>query len=187
MCASIGLPGFRAQILSGDFGAVRINDFIQPAHEAFRTPKLIRRSDPDMCKIDVAVHGRVIVEQNGREALLRPGDFTLVDLSQPSHVGVAESRATLMVFPRSMLPLSQEELARLTAIRISGRAIRTCRRHRSPPRTTSRCATCTNCWRPRGRPPAAGSAIAAWNAAGKIFSTPASLAGRSTPSLPGGE
>jgi AraC-like DNA-binding protein len=114
-------PGFCGQIVSGEFGAARINDFVHPPLEAFRTPALIRRSDPELCKIEVAVCGQVVIEQNDREALLRPGDFTLIDTSRPSRVGAnAEGRATCMLFPRSILPLSPEEMARLIATRVPG-------------------------------------------------------------------
>jgi AraC-like DNA-binding protein len=113
-------PDFRGRIRSGDFGAIRVNEFTEPPLEGIRTPKLIRRSDPELCKIDVLMKGRFVVEQSGREASLRPGDFTFVDLSRPSHVGASESQLALVVFPRSLLPLSSEEMARLTAVPMPG-------------------------------------------------------------------
>jgi AraC-like DNA-binding protein len=86
-----------------------------------RTPKLIRRSDPGLCKIDVLVSGRIVVEQEGREADLRPGDFAFVDLSRPCRwSGSSYARCVAVTFPRALLALRRAELARLTGVRIPG-------------------------------------------------------------------
>ncbi|HEY7487173.1 MAG TPA: hypothetical protein VH912_22140 [Streptosporangiaceae bacterium] len=60
----VGEPGgYRAQLLTGDVGVVRVNEVTTPACEVTRTKKLIRRSDPEICKIEVQVRGRMVVEQ----------------------------------------------------------------------------------------------------------------------------
>jgi AraC-like DNA-binding protein len=82
--------------------------------EAFRTPRLIRRSDPDLCKIDLQVGRRTVIEQDDRQAELRRGEFSFVDLSQPSRlVGELNGLAAVM-FPRSLLPLRYGDTRQLT-------------------------------------------------------------------------
>jgi AraC-like DNA-binding protein len=116
--------GFRAQILTGELGAFSFTKVTAPPLEAFRTSRLIRSSDPELLKIDVQVRGRTVFGQDGRQALLNPGDFTLMDLSRPSHV--AETSAVHEVvavkFPRTMLALPPDEVAQLTAVPISGQS-----------------------------------------------------------------
>lgn len=118
-------PDFPGRIISRDFGALRLTEVGSPPGEAFRTPKLIRRFDLELCKVDVQVRGDLAVEQNGRQALLRPGDFSFVDLSRPLQIGVRAPRlhqnsTVVLVFPRSLLPLPPNDVAHLTAVHLSG-------------------------------------------------------------------
>jgi AraC-like DNA-binding protein len=114
-------PGARDRLLVGDAGAVRVAELLltEPS-VADRTPAHIGRSDPDVLKIDLVTQGAGVVEQDGRQALLRPGDFTLVDLSRPARWANPSVRIVAVLFPRSMLPLPRGELGRLTAVAIPG-------------------------------------------------------------------
>jgi AraC-like DNA-binding protein len=114
----------RAQIFTGPVGSVHVTKLSAAAPlKAFRTPRLIRVSDPELLKIDVLVRGGAVLAQGNREAALYPGDFTLLDLSRPCQV--AESRdeheVVVVKFPRSALALPHDELGRVTAVPISGR------------------------------------------------------------------
>jgi AraC-like DNA-binding protein len=109
------------QITLGELGAVRIGTLsARRAGGGAWTTRHIRQSNPDICKIDIVAAGRVIVAQDGREARLRPGDLTFVDLSRPAHWSMSPMRAVVVAFPRALLPLRPDELARLTAVRIPG-------------------------------------------------------------------
>jgi hypothetical protein len=77
---------FRAQVLTGRVGTVHVTRVGAPPVSAFRTPRLIRVSDPELFKIDVQVRDRAVFTQGDREAALAPGDFTLVDSSRPCRV-----------------------------------------------------------------------------------------------------
>jgi AraC-like DNA-binding protein len=113
-----------ASLCAGPVGTVGVTNVMcqDGSFDAFRTPKLIRRSDPELFKIDVQVRGRTVVAQGDREAELGPGDLTLIDLSRPARVrdvgGVSEVVAVR--FPHAALPLRHHELARLTAVRVPG-------------------------------------------------------------------
>jgi AraC-like DNA-binding protein len=93
-----------------------------PSFDCRRTPRLIRRSDPELFKIDVQLRGTAVFEQSGREILLRPGDVTFVDSSRPSRVRHAGEQHEVVVvnFPHGSLPLRHDELARVTAVRVPG-------------------------------------------------------------------
>jgi AraC-like DNA-binding protein len=95
-----------------------------PPHEAVRTPDLIgRAANPEQLKIHVMVRGHALWAQGDRQATLAPGDFTLVDMSRPCRIADRDEvhECVAVKFPRAALPLRDDDLARVTAIRISGR------------------------------------------------------------------
>jgi AraC-like DNA-binding protein len=77
--------------------------------------------DADLCKVDVVARGEFVIEQDGRQADLRAGDFTFVDLSRPAHwTNTWSSRIVAIAFPRKLLPLRADDLAGLTAVGLPG-------------------------------------------------------------------
>jgi AraC-like DNA-binding protein len=114
----------RARIRTGHAGTVDITSVASgPPHQAFRTRRLIRASDGEQFKIHVVVRGRAVWAQDDRSAELTPGDFALVDLSCPCWGAELDDVHGCVVvrFPHAALPLRHDELARLTAVAISGR------------------------------------------------------------------
>lgn len=111
---------FRSRIRTGSIGPVQVTEMTGPPAQAARTAKLIRRSDPELCKIDVVTRGTLRVEQDGRQASLGPGDFTLVDLSRPAWWAHSATRVVAVLFPRTLMPLAPDELGGLTGIRVDG-------------------------------------------------------------------
>jgi AraC-like DNA-binding protein len=118
------------QFVAGDVGAVRVSEqriaYPTPSvdrYQAARTPRLIREADPEpeRYRVDLLVRGQMVVEQAGREAALEPGDFTVVDWSRPARWATASERAISLMFPRALLALPHDEVARLGGVRISGR------------------------------------------------------------------
>jgi AraC-like DNA-binding protein len=105
----------------GDVGAVRVIELShRHSDRAERSPTHIRRLDPELYKIDVLARGRGVVEQDGRQAVKAPGDLVFVDLSRPCRWDYASAQVVAVVFPRALLPLRQDELTRLTGVRIRG-------------------------------------------------------------------
>jgi AraC-like DNA-binding protein len=111
---------FRGEIRAGDLGPVNVSDVAVPRGECFRTPALIRRSDPGLYSIDVVARGQSVVEQDGRESRLAPGDLTFIDSSRPARYAHSDMRHVAVKFPRALLPLTDDEAARLTAVHIRG-------------------------------------------------------------------
>jgi AraC-like DNA-binding protein len=105
----------------GEAGAVRVLELaVSNRRVAERAQTHIRRLDLDVCEIEVHASGHGVVEQNGREARLAPGDFALLDLSRPCRCDYSSAEFVAVVFPRALLPLRPDELARLTGARIPG-------------------------------------------------------------------
>jgi len=114
-------PDFSHQVLTGTIGELQVTSVSGPSLEAARSRRLIRESDQELFKIDVQARGQSVVLQDGREAVLRPGDFTLVDLSDPSKLASSHDHEVIAVmFAPGLLPLSMDELTRLTALRFAG-------------------------------------------------------------------
>jgi AraC-like DNA-binding protein len=93
-----------------------------------RTPALISQADPDMLKLALVCGGNsCVVEQDGRQASVSPGDFAIYDTQRPYEVacGVGGNRplqAMTFMFPPSLLPLSRSQLRQLTAVRFQASA-----------------------------------------------------------------
>jgi AraC-like DNA-binding protein len=93
-----------------------------------RTPDTIEEADPDMLKLFLVCAGAPsVVEQDGRQARLSPGEFAFYDTRRPYQVACAvegdqPTRVMTFMFPPSMLPLSPSGRKRLTAMRIPATA-----------------------------------------------------------------
>jgi AraC-like DNA-binding protein len=118
----VRIPGsdVRSQIHRAEIGPVTVMDFRTSAIQASRTPDLIGKSDPDMCKINLGIRGEGVFEQEGRESRLTPGEFLLMDLRRPSHLAIEQwQEISIVVFPRQLLPVRHKRIRELTAVRFS--------------------------------------------------------------------
>jgi AraC-like DNA-binding protein len=108
----------RAEVHTLDLGTVRITCGSGERFdgEVFRTPRLIRDSDPELCKIDVQLRGRTVIEQDDRQAELRPGAFSFVDLSRPCQLAGGIGEVAAVMFPRSLLPLRFRDTKQLAGV-----------------------------------------------------------------------
>jgi AraC-like DNA-binding protein len=111
----------RDRIRAGAVGALHVVDLTTgSAGVAGLTARSLRGSDTDLCKIDALVRGRGVVEQDGRQARVEPGDLVFVDLSRPVQWAMSPMRIVAVVFPRGLLPLRRDDTATLTGTRIAG-------------------------------------------------------------------
>jgi AraC-like DNA-binding protein len=88
--------------------------------EVRRTERHIRRDDTGLCKVQVLQAGRGMVEQDGRQAALGPGDLVFVDLARPVRWTMSAMRTVALVFPRTLLPLAPATTDQLTGVRVAG-------------------------------------------------------------------
>ncbi|MDI3387824.1 helix-turn-helix domain-containing protein [Streptomyces sp. B-S-A8] len=115
-------PGpFVGSIRSLHLDGVLISGLHTSAGRVLRTPKLAAQADRAYYKLSMQLSGSALLVQDGREALLTTGDFTLYDSSRPYTIASDEAyRALVMMFPRSMFDLPVHQVATITGTRISG-------------------------------------------------------------------
>jgi AraC-like DNA-binding protein len=112
-----------AELRTAEIGPIRFTESVTGPGSSFRTgrtPRLIRSSDPDVCLVGVLVDGDVRVEQDGRQAVLRPGDLSFIDPARPFEQSFTAMRNIRVSVPKAMIPLRDRELGELTGVRIPG-------------------------------------------------------------------
>ncbi|GGW14098.1 AraC family transcriptional regulator [Streptomyces capoamus] len=83
---------------------------------AVRTRRLAAGSDDDYVVVKLLSRGAARIEQDGREACLRPGQLFVYDMSRPVRLTLPERFLTKsLVLPRRVLGLSEADLQRITA------------------------------------------------------------------------
>jgi AraC-like DNA-binding protein len=103
-------------------GGLRLAEITGSGQVVHRDRAMIRRADPEYYKIGLQLRGRGVVLQDGREAVLAPGDFTVYDTSRPYRLVLDDAfRQFILMFPRSALNVPERTMARMTAVRVSGR------------------------------------------------------------------
>lgn len=112
---------FRGVMRSAAVDDVHVTHVHATDHEVVRTPDLIARDDRAFFKVSLMLSGSGLLIQDGREAILRPGDLAVYDTSRPYSLEFGEEFRTMVVmFPRELLSLSSESMGEVTAVRISG-------------------------------------------------------------------
>lgn len=86
-----------------------------------RTPRLIHREDPELYKLGLQVHGTSVIEPDGRQARLQPGDLAIYNTSRPYRIWcISDFRMTVAMFPRTLVRLPERRVRDLTAVYLSG-------------------------------------------------------------------
>src|SRR5262245_25681098 len=119
-------PWQHDQLVTGAIGAVHATEVTtswsvgRPPVEVVRGRSHIRRSDPPLYKVEMPLSGSLLVEQDGRQARLEPGDLALIDPSRPCRWIVSSGRFAFLTVPRSLLPVPSNAMAQLRGTRIDG-------------------------------------------------------------------
>ncbi len=148
---------FRGQVVAQELDCVQVATVTADPHAVVRTPAAIRRSLEDDFFVDLAVRGCLTLAQDGREAVLNPGDFTVYDSARPCRIrGLSPFELIVVKVPRQVFlahcPLPRDATA--TVVRGDRGAGRWWRRSCGRwPRTRP---ACRPSW-PRG------SAVTCWN------------------------
>ncbi|GKQ39208.1 helix-turn-helix domain-containing protein [Streptomyces sp. A012304] len=108
--------GFLGQVTAQTLGGLGVARVISDPHTVFRSPALIRRSGDDDFLVNLAVRGSVTVIQQGRDAVLRPGDFTVYDSARPCRIVCGDPFELLVLkVPRPLFdahcPLARDAMA----------------------------------------------------------------------------
>ena len=109
------------ELTTATVGSISVGELSSSAVDFRRTAANIRRGDMGGVKVSVQLRGRGLIVQNGREAVLNPGDFAVYDTSTPYAMHYASRFDTLvLMFPRASLKITSDELRRASAQRIPG-------------------------------------------------------------------
>ncbi|KUO05571.1 helix-turn-helix domain-containing protein [Streptomyces caeruleatus] len=108
--------GFLGQVTAQTLGGLGVARVVSDPHTVFRSPRLIRRSGEDDVLVNLAVRGRVTVTQQERDAVLRPGDFTVYDSALPCRIVCPDPFELLVLkVPRPLFdahcPLARDTMA----------------------------------------------------------------------------
>jgi AraC-like DNA-binding protein len=87
-----------------------------------RTPKLVASTAGDFYVFSLKLRGSHNIRQDGREAVVRRGEFAVYDCSRPYTATSDEhDRSLSCLLPRDCLPLASNRVARVTGTPISAR------------------------------------------------------------------
>ena len=112
---------FRGRMKSRAVGEILITEITASSHQVHRTPSLIAQNDKKYIKMSLQMSGTGLLMQDGRQAVLGPGDIAIYDTSRPYTLEFhGDFRSLVVMFPHSHVDLPADALARLTATRIVG-------------------------------------------------------------------
>jgi AraC-like DNA-binding protein len=92
----------------------------------WRSPKLVRQSDPEVYHLSLLLDGGLTLDHAGRNELFVPGDLHLADSSQPYDVRPRHDLDRCVVkgvgvdFPKALLPVPPHQVRELLGRRIPG-------------------------------------------------------------------
>jgi AraC-like DNA-binding protein len=111
---------FWGRLRSVDFDDAHVHEVTASQHMVERTETLVAMSDPRFYKASLQLSGTGLLIQDGREALLQPGDLAIYDTARPySLVFEQDMRMLVLMFPREQLGLPSDMMRQLTAHRFS--------------------------------------------------------------------
>jgi AraC-like DNA-binding protein len=116
---------FLASLRVVELGPLQVCTMSLPEMESIRSPKLIRRSDPELYQVAMFEHGDYWFARPGHEARLNPGNLMICDSSRPFRARIKPVEAAMCVmtvvqFPRAMCPLGLDDISRLVGYQLSG-------------------------------------------------------------------
>ncbi len=88
--------GFCNLVATQNFGNLHVSEIIASAQRVRRTDQLARQSEQAQFKLNIQLSGRTQIAQNGKIAVLNPGDWGLYDTSLPYEVS-GEDNAHFLV------------------------------------------------------------------------------------------
>ena len=95
---------FGAEIESADLGPLTLSRVRATSHKVRRSKALIGDEPRDEVLVSIQIRGTAVVDQDERQAVLRPGDFALYDATRPYDLSMPEEFEMLVLqFNREFL------------------------------------------------------------------------------------
>ena len=112
---------FESSVMSKALGGITMVDVCSKAQEVNRGLREIAKTPLDYYFANIQLQGRCRVLQDGRETIVGPGDFSLVDTTRPYFLDFLNDWKVISFrFPRSMLYPLLSAPQTSTAVRICG-------------------------------------------------------------------
>lgn len=103
-CKSDLGTAFHGAITSAPLGAVKCSEVSSGQQRVFRTPSRISRASEDFILIALGKRGIGAVLQDGRETIIRPGEFAIYDTTRPYELQFNDDfTQTIFQIPREKL------------------------------------------------------------------------------------
>lgn len=117
---SVSDEAYSGTVRTASLGRIRAVTLEGDSLSALRTRRLVTRNARDeFVVVKLLDQGVARLEQNGREAILGPGDVFVYDMARPIRLDFPRPfRTKSLVLPRELLGLSDSDIARVTASRI---------------------------------------------------------------------
>jgi AraC-like DNA-binding protein len=112
---------FAGSVRSSGLGHLRVASVGSGTQRCSRTPGLVRRDSEVYLQVGLVARGVGTLSQDGREAVLTPGDFAVYETDRPFFWGL-QGAWELLVFtwPRASIALDDTASQQLTARALSG-------------------------------------------------------------------
>jgi AraC-like DNA-binding protein len=108
-------------IVASELAALRLSEVTSTAQLVRRTPAKIARASEDYFLVSIQTAGYGRVTQDGREALLGPGDFALYDSTRPYTLSFEDAfQQYVLMLPGRTLRTALRDTESLTASLVSG-------------------------------------------------------------------
>jgi AraC-like DNA-binding protein len=113
--------GFQAEVTAQSLGSMQVATVVSQPHAVLRSAARIRNSPDDDIFVNMAVGGRTMVAQDGREAILRPGDFCIYDSARPCRIACHDPfRLLVLKIPRDQFAARCQPPNGITATAMRG-------------------------------------------------------------------
>lgn len=115
-----GPGGFRGQLHERTIAGTHFSSVSSSSVSVHRTPQLISDADPRYLKVNLQLCGTALILQEGREAVLRPGDIATYDTTRPyTLLFDGNNAAVVAMIPQEQISLPAPSLRESTAIKFS--------------------------------------------------------------------
>jgi AraC-like DNA-binding protein len=119
--APAGADAIDGELVSDRLATLELTRVTATAQQVRRTPAKIARASEDYFLVSIQTAGRGVVSQDGRDALLAPGDFALYDSTRPYTLTFDGSfQQIVLMLPGPTLRTALRDTDRLTATRVPG-------------------------------------------------------------------
>jgi AraC-like DNA-binding protein len=109
-------------IRMSNIGSLMASHVSADAEVLVRSPHAVATAPgPDFYKLTLQIQGTCVLEQGGKEALLRPGDFAIFDTRRPYSLAYEKRyRNLFLMVPPELLPFDEGCMERVGAVRMQG-------------------------------------------------------------------